>query len=121
MAVLILAARPGRVRMIEVLGVRLGIVDIAFGIVVPLIESAAAAQRLADDAVAGLGEDALAFADLAPRRDHALELGAAQAGEIDHDRRVPGHEAGARRPEAASALIARSVQLTSSTLTASSA
>src|SRR5258708_7770134 len=70
--------------VVVVLRVALGIVDVALGIVVPLVEDAAAAQRLADDGVAGLVQDPLAVLYLASGGRHGVELGPAQLGKIDH-------------------------------------
>ncbi len=84
MPVLVAGALRRWMSMIVILGVALGIVDVAFGIMVPLIKDAAASQCLADDGVAGLVQYPLALPNLAPGGRHDSELGAAQLGEINH-------------------------------------
>src|SRR5260221_10193618 len=70
--------------VVVVLRVAFGIVDVAVGIMVPIVAEAAAAQRLGDDGVAGLVQDPLAVLNLASGDRHGVELAAAQLGEIDH-------------------------------------
>ena len=65
-----------RVGMVIVLGVILGIVDVALRIVAPLVECAGAAQDLPDDVVAGLGQHTLAVQHFTRRLRHVLQLAA---------------------------------------------
>ncbi len=60
----------------------LGIVDLAGGIVIPF-EEGLAAQQLAHDGVACLGEHGLAFGHLAPGRRHPLQRGARKPPQVE--------------------------------------
>jgi len=66
------ALRRG-VRVIVELGVGRGVVDVALGIVVPLVEDAGATQRLADDRIAGLVQHSHAILKLAAEHFECAE------------------------------------------------
>ncbi len=75
--------------MVVVLGVGFRIVGIPLGVVIPLIEGLMTANQLADDVVARLGEQPVAFQDLVAGRQHGLKFGARNRVLIGHDIPAP--------------------------------
>ena len=95
-------ALTGRVGMVVVLRIGFGVIDIALGIMAPLVERPLPAQHLADDVAARLGDDPVALQDLPAGRRHHLERVPGQRAEIDsgglpdrlatwHRRALPHH------------------------------
>ena len=82
-AVLAFEAPIERVGVIIVLRVALMVVDVARGVVVPLVEGSLITQDLRDDVVAGTAENAPDLDDLAAGFAHPFHFVARQGGEID--------------------------------------
>ena len=77
-------AKIGRMGVIVVLAVRLVVVDVALGIVVPLVEFALAAQDLADHVRAGFAKNAVAFENPVSRPGHYPKALGGKASQFRH-------------------------------------
>ena len=66
------------VGVIEVLRVGLVVVDVALGVVFPLVEGALALEQLADDVVAGLVQHPVPLIDFVAGGQHGLQRVARQ-------------------------------------------
>ena len=80
-----LAIGMGLVGVIVVLRVSFGIEDIAFRIVVPLVERLDVLDQLADDVVAGLGQHTVTVDNVLSGRSHRPEAIGRQIGKVDID------------------------------------
>ena len=65
------------------LGIRLFVIDVAIGIVIPLIELFCRLDQLPDDIIAGIGQHTMTFKHLGTRRLHTANPVIGQNGEID--------------------------------------
>ena len=104
MAMLPGRAHGGGVRVVEILRMGLGIVDVARRIMDPVGAGGGTRQRLGQDGQARLPQHALALADFAGRGRQRLEVGASQSGESPIGDRLAllslrGQQASMRRRE----------------------
>ena len=72
-----------RMGVIIVLGMALRVVDIALGVVVPLVEGAVVAQQLADHVVAGLLQQPMDIEHFVGGFAHGLQARRRKVGELE--------------------------------------